>query len=308
MAHSAKTAERAYVRTNLTRLGSQALNIIERVTAEKDDNGDQNEEAATTSKSPSVEKGATAQEDDNDNVSEPLESTEMTAAPRCTVSVVSEVAVPPTPGRGLTQDERAAILKAFDNVSEPAESTEMTAASSCTVSLVSEVIVPPTPGRGLTEGQKAATLKAFDKEITAGTKVSKALAQNRCGTTAALSVLSPSMAKVKQVVNHVNYIIEKKGGTLTPQSDEQTSPSKVTSWLHNYDDRSTRSSGKRQEWDGDDTKAIETTFKQHSSLPSTTEIKKILKQDTKLYFILEREGWSRVYTKVKNIFKKKSKH
>ena len=31
MAHSAKTAERAYVRTNLTRLGSEALHIIERV-------------------------------------------------------------------------------------------------------------------------------------------------------------------------------------------------------------------------------------------------------------------------------------
>ena len=86
-------------------MGSQAFHIIERVTADdkkdqNDDNEDQNEEAAATSKSPSVEKGAPAQ-DDNDNVPERVESTEMTATSSCTVSLVSEVVVPPTPGRGI---------------------------------------------------------------------------------------------------------------------------------------------------------------------------------------------------------------
>ena len=116
------------------------------------------------------------------------------------------------------------------------------------------------------------------------------------------------MSKVKQVVNHVNYIIEKKTKTLPLESEEQTSPSKVSDWLQNFDDPSRRSSGKRQEWDASDTKAIETAFRKHSSLPSTAEIKKILRQDTKLYSILDKEGWARVYTKVKNIFKKKGKN
>lgn len=34
MAHSSKTAERSYVRSNLTKLGSKALHIIERVTVD----------------------------------------------------------------------------------------------------------------------------------------------------------------------------------------------------------------------------------------------------------------------------------
>ena len=229
------------------------------MTAEKDGNGDKNKEAVTTSKSPSVEKGATAQEDDDDDVPEPVQSTERTAA------------------------------------------------SSCTVSLVSEVVVPPTPGRGMTEAQKAAVLKAFNREITVGTKVSKALAQSRCCTTAVQAVLASSMTKVKQVVNHVNYIIESETRTPPPQSDRQMSPSKVTDWLQNYDDPSTRSSGKHQEWDASDTNAIETAFQKHSSMASTTDIKRIFKQDIKLYSILDREGWSRVYAKVKNIFKKKCK-
>ena len=146
-----------------------------------------------------------------------------------------------------------------DNVSEPVKSTERTAALSCTVSLDSEVVVQPTPGRGLTEDQKAAILKAFHKDITAGTKVSKVFAQYRCGTTAVMSVLATSMTKgkqvvsvlatsmtkVKQVVNYVNYSIGRKTRTPPLQSDEQTSPSKVTDWLQNNADPSTRSSAKR---------------------------------------------------------------
>jgi len=274
MSHSAKTAERAYVRTNLTRLGSQALGIIERVTAEKDGSEDQNEGSATTSKSPSVDKGATA------------------------ASKSSSV----DKGATAQQDDDD------DDASEPVQSTGKTTASSCTVSLVSEVVLPPTPGRGLTEDQKKAIMRVFQKEITAGTKVSKALVQKRCCTTAVLSILASSINRVKQVVNHVNYIIEKQTKTPPLESEEQTSPSKVSDWLHSYDDPSTRSSGKRQEWDSSDTKAIERAFQKHSSLPSTAEIKKILRQDTKLYSILDKEGWARVYTKVKNIFKKKGKN
>lgn len=269
MAHSSKTAERAYVRTNLTKLGSQALNIIERVTAEKESNGGQKGDTSaatsTLERSASVETVAPPEEHDDDEDSED-----------------------------------------HNEKTEPVEATEMSAAFSCSVSLLSSVVVPPTPSRGLTEKQKAPILRVFHAEITVGTKVSKATAQNRCCTTAVLAVLGTSMNKVKQVVNHVNYLIESRPRN-PPKKLEEPSTSKVHGWPDSFDDPSTRSSGKRQEWDEDDSKAIEKAFKKYPTLPSTTEIRGVFKQDTKLYTILNREGWTRAYTKVKNIFKKRSK-
>lgn len=254
MAHSSKTAERAYVRTNLTKLGSQALNIIERVTAEKESNGGQKGDTSaatsTLERSASVETVAPPEEHDDDEDSED-----------------------------------------HNEKTEPVEATEMPAAFSCSVSLLSSVVVPPTPSRGLTEKQKAAILRVFVAEITAGTKVSKATAQNRCCTTA---------------VNHVNYLTESRPRN-PPKKLEEPSTSKVHGWLDSFDDPSTRSSGKWQEWDEDDGKAIEKAFKKYPTLPSTTEIRGVFKQDTKLYTILNREGWTRAYTKVKNIFKKRNK-
>ena len=69
-------------------------------------------------------------------------------------------------------------------------------------------MVPPTPGKALTDKQKEAIKKVFNREITAGTKVSKGTVQNRCCTTPVLAVLASLLKKVKQVVNHVNYIID----------------------------------------------------------------------------------------------------
>lgn len=124
----------------------------------------------------------------------------------------------------------------------------------------------------------------FAAEITVGTKVSKATAQNRCCTTAVLSVLGTSMNKVKQVVNHVNYLIESRPGN-PPKKLEEPSTSKVHGWLDSFDDPSTRSSGKRQEWDEDDSKAIEKAFKKYSTLPSTTEIRSFQAGHQTLYHL-----------------------
>ena len=176
----------------------------------------------------------------------------------------------------------------------------MPAPSSYSVSLLSSEWVPPTPDRGLSEKVKAAILRVFEREITAGTKVTKEIAQKRCCTTAVLTILATSMSKVKTVVNHVNYIIETRPRSSPPNKSDQ-STSQVHGWLQSFDDPSTRSSGRRQEWYEDDSKAIEKAFEKYTTLPTTTQIKQVFKQTAKLY-----TGWTRVYTKVKNIFKKKN--
>mgnify|MGYP000415196271 FL=1 len=182
----------------------------------------------------------------------------------------------------------------------------MPPASTYSVSLLSSpVLVPPTPVRGLSEKEKAAILRVFEREIRTGTKVTKETAQKRCCTTAVLALLATSMTKVKKVVNHVNYIINTRPRSLPNESEQSTS--KVHKWLQDFDDPSTRSSGRRQEWDIEESQAIEKAFEKFHTLPSTAEIKHVFKQDTKLYAILHREEWTRVYTKVKNIFKKKNR-
>ena len=181
----------------------------------------------------------------------------------------------------------------------------MPPASSYSVSLLSSVVVPPTPSRDLSEKQKTAILRVFDKEITAGTKVTQELMQKRCCTTAVLSLLATSVSKVKQVVNHVNYLIDSR--PRSPPKKVEESTSKVHRWLEDFDDPSTRSSGRRQEWDQDDSVAIKKAFKSYPTFPTMTEIKGLFKKDTKLYTIFYTEGWTRVYTKVKNIFKNKNR-
>ena len=48
-------------------------------------------------------------------------------------------------------------------------------------------------------------------------------------------------------------------------------------------------------------------FKSFPSLPSTTKIRGVLQKDAKLFEIMNRERWEQLYTKIKNIFKKKIK-
>jgi len=300
MAHSSKTADRSYVRTNLTKLGSQALNIIERLTAQTQSHGDQKGDTSaatsTLEKSGKVETVAAPEEQDDRGQKGDTNAVTSTLERSANVDTVA-----PTEEHDNDEDSDD-----HHETPEPVLTTQVPPASTYSVSLLSSpVLVPPTPVRGLSEKEKAAILRVFEREIRTGTKVTKETAQKRCCTTAVLALLATSMTKVKKVVNHVNYIINTRPRSLPNESEQSTS--KVHKWLQDFDDPSTRSSGRRQEWDIEESQAIEKAFAKFHTLPSTAEIKHVLKQDTKLYAILHREEWTRVYTKVKNIFKKKNR-
>ena len=193
MAHSSKTAERAYMRSNLKKLGSKALHIIERVTAEHDKKKQEGPKAAATS------------------TSRTTASVETAAAPKPTTS---------------TEQEQGPVC---EEVVQPSNTADTASTSTYSVSLLSSAVVPLTPERGLTDKQKAAIPKVFSKEITAGRKVSTETAQNRCCTSAVLATLASSRKRVKQVVNHVNYIIESN-----PRSPATKDPGPSTSKVHGW--------------------------------------------------------------------------
>lgn len=77
--------------------------------------------------------------------------------------------------------------------------------------------------------------------------------------------------------------------------------------IFNVDDPSSRSSGRWETWDEEDTKLLERKFRKEDSLPSTVVIRTMCQKDKDLVEILDRKGWNRLYTKIRNMFKKKKR-
>lgn len=131
------------------------------------------------------------------------------------------------------------------------------------------------------------------------------VAQRKMALNTVLGTLSNNLSRVKQVVNHVNYTIRKRASTATLPAAEPPSD-KISSWLDEFDDPSSRTT-RRSEWDEHDTRRLERAFQSFNKLPSTATIRSILDEDNELNTIRKREGWTRVYNKIKNMFKKKVK-
>jgi len=167
--------------------------------------------------------------------------------------------------------------------------------------------VPPSPlSKTLSEFQKRQLQKVFKVELETNKIITMEVAQQKMATNTVLSPLSTIRGRVKQVVNHVNNLVKKSGRAATPPAAEPEA-AKTSSWLDDFDNPSTRSS-RRSEWDDEDTKRLERAFKDFKKLPSTALIRTILNKDTELNAIKEREGWNRIYNKLKNMFKKKNKN
>jgi len=107
----------------------------------------------------------------------------------------------------------------------------------------------------------------------------------------------PYKKRVKQVINHINYLKSKQDTKSPDELPTTAGSSKVNTWLDDFDDLSTRSFGKRGVWDDKETKLLEKRFHQ-DTLPSTTIIRTTLNSDDQLFTILNRKGWNRTYTKI----------
>lgn len=272
MAHSKVTADRSYVCSDLTKVGAKAAKVIARVTLTESDPPKTEEKAETDNTQ------------ESHNISRKYDDLATSAHEDVPVRVSS-------------------LAKKTEDAAAPGPSG-LSVQSSCSVSLVSSVAQPPTPSKPLSEKQKEAILKVFATEIKTGQKVNLEIVQKKCCTTSILSSLSFSKSRVKQVVNHINYIISKEP-VKVPRDVPQPSTSKVDSWLDEFDDPSTRSSGRQKSWAEADTQLMETRLKTYDALPSTVVLRTLFNNDTALYEILHGEGWQRTYDKIKNIFKKK---
>ena len=276
LAHSEKTSREWYTRPDLTNVGIEAANIIQRLLA----TSASAKEAAESSPPPSPERDVLGpsnigeEEKEVDSHGQDPQGQKQRSSPR----------------------RRASSSKAAECSKSSAKETSSFASG----------FVPPTPEvKTLSELQKGQIKKTFQKEIQSHITVTMDLVQSRMSLNTILNGLSTSRGRVKQVVNFVNHLVGKGKKAVTLPEDQPTGKGKVTHWMDAFDTPSTRSSGRRTEWDEKDTQRLEKAFSKHTKLPSTSAIRAIMDNDEHLRAIKEREGWDRVYNKLKNIFRKK---
>ena len=204
----------------------------------------------------------------------------------------------PTPS--TSKAKRLATPPSGETPSEPC-------AKSSKASTMVSGIVPPSPeAKALSDKQKRNIRTAFAKSIQASATVTMNEVQNTLRNVPSLYVLSFSKKRVKQVVNYLNYVINTEAATPTPPEAEVSQETKVSNWLDDFDDPSSRSTApKRNEWDPEDTELLRKAFREHSELPTTKDIRRIIRSNPKLQDILDVGGWDRVYNKLKNIYRKK---
>ena len=326
LAHSEKTSRQWYARPDLTNTGIKAVHIIQRLMDVKEK--EKEEAAASSSKEqgpPASETSPTSREQSppaspqqtapaarpaSTNKQSPAASPRQTAAeakstPAARPASTKEQSPPATSKEksstpSTSKAKRPAAPPSIETCSEPA------AKSSKQSTMVSGVVPPSPAHQTLSDKQKRNIRTAFAKKIEASAKVTMQEAQNTMRSIPNLYVLSFSKNRVKQVVNYLNYIIKKELPKATPPESEVSKRTKVSNWLDDFDDPSTRSTtSKRNEWSPEDTEVLKKAFRDFSELPSTNDIRRIINSTRELQDILDVTGWKRLYNKLKNLFRKK---
>jgi len=153
--------------------------------------------------------------------------------------------------------------------------------------------------------QKEALTSIFGKQVRAGQTVTVAEVKERTKNHPILSVSTTKDSCLKQVVNFVNYQAKTSSVQGSPPSTIAPVQTRVTDWLNQVSDHPTRTSARRLQWDVEDVKLLSKAFKKHPTLPTTGGIRKILASDSALKALLDQEGWTRVYNKLKNTYRAK---
>lgn len=124
---------------------------------------------------------------------------------------------------------------------DPSAATQSQLSAGKTTSASSSGIVPPTlRERTLSDLQKQMIKKTFRNELKGSESVTMKEALLKMRGVPILSAMSQSKDRVKQVVNFLNHLIRKERQS-TPPDSEANSKDKVSSWLDDFDDPSTRS-------------------------------------------------------------------
>ena len=207
--------------------------------------------------------------------------------------------------RLLDPSEKAKYIasKVFKTSTLPATSASATDKTPTTPP--SSEYVAPSSYSALTNMQKEELREACMDNILDGNPVKMEDMRELVVKKAILRILASSEAKLKQAVNYVNYLV-KKSNTASPPASVAAPQEKVSTWLDTFDKPLSRSSNpRRTEWDPEEASILERAFKSFDTLPPTSKIRTVLSGNKRLTAIVERDGWARVYNKLKNIYRNK---
>ena len=123
----------------------------------------------------------------------------------------------------------------------------------------------------LTDRQKEAATKLFAEKIKKGVKLQLAQARSKMCTCTHLRMLALRKEQSKQLINHINYLIDKRP-VASSEALPAISKKRQIIEFDNYqsdDGSSTMKSGRRQQWNVEDTNLIEENFREYLQCPLT---------------------------------------
>ena len=177
--------------------------------------------------------------------------------------------IPPTPPRQAGEDK----VQPSTSPQSDIEANPGTSASQSSQ--------PPSSSlQQLIDRQKEAVREVFKNDIEAGLKLQLKHVRNKMCTKVILRSLIINKAKVKQVLNLVNYLIEKR--PCVKPEDLLV----VEDW--EVEDDESLKSGPRQFWDDEDIQAIHRHFMKFDSCPSKDVIRDMFQTDEELFTIQEK--------------------
>ena len=324
MSHSRQTAQRSYVRHNLTKLGAHTMDVIQRVSAMKPSS--QSLETATENE-PMPKSAA------SNNSEKKLKQATASVASMRQEQPVAEVASRGQEQLALEVESGSEEQLASEVESSSQEEVETEEAPSSQVqpaveveeeskepSLVSgKAPLKPSPGSStyavsepvttpskglLSEKEKECTQKVFANDIAKKKTLPLEQVRKKCCTNATLALIINSRKRVKAIMNHLSYL-NKKAPMVDPTELEKASTSsRINSCLDLKDAWSERTVC-RQEWSDEDTEIIKNRFKDFKVLPCAATIKGVFNYHPDLFVIYQRKTWRKIYDKVKNTFKQR---
>ena len=158
----------------------------------------------------------------------------------------------------------------------------------------------------LSEEDKELLLVMFEDDINANAKLTIEDVEERISSSSDLLHLLASGKTLKQAINHIRYQQRKTAKTtLSIMQKKQAKTSETTDeWLVKTTDVRSLSGHSRTQWDQADTEELEEFYVNFTVCPDKSQILAHM-ESSRLKHILDKEGFSRCYQKVKNLFKKK---
>ena len=156
----------------------------------------------------------------------------------------------------------------------------------------------------LTEDQKLAISTVFAEELAKNIPLTRRVIYEKMARNLTLKDMTSRSSSMKRVSNYLSYQQRKNPDLPHPPSSTISTFTRVGKWVSALDETASRTSV-REVSSAEDTATITEHLKQFQRCPDKATIEQLFDGSDELSNVMEKEGFSRCYEKVKNIMKKR---